>query len=163
SDVGGVAFDDTGKYLYLLVSTEAGPVKQWFAQSGTDLRAQYGLYHAVLDRQIPSPFAKERDEEKAEAEQKGDAETKDGTEKRKAETLREGVTGYRLTPDGKKVLTVTLPDTWAIAEAAPGVPPGKGKLNTDAIEVRIDPRAEWAQIYDEAWRINRDYFYDPHY
>ena len=29
----------------------------------------------------------------------------------------------------------------------------------DNIEVRIDPRAEWAQIFDEAWRINRDYFY----
>ena len=29
------------------------------------------------------------------------------------------------------------------------------------LEVRIDPRAEWAQIFDEAWRINRDYFYAP--
>jgi tricorn protease len=27
--------------------------------------------------------------------------------------------------------------------------------------VRIDPRAEWKQIFDEAWRINRDYFYAP--
>ena len=27
--------------------------------------------------------------------------------------------------------------------------------------MKIDPRAEWAQIYDEAWRINRDYFYAP--
>jgi tricorn protease len=27
--------------------------------------------------------------------------------------------------------------------------------------VRIDPRAEWQQIFDEAWRINRDYFYAP--
>ncbi len=39
--------------------------------------------------------------------------------------------------------------------------PGKGKLKVDAIEVRIEPRAEWAQILHEAWRINRDYFYDP--
>ncbi|NIM50509.1 MAG: peptidase S41, partial [Gemmatimonadales bacterium] len=31
----------------------------------------------------------------------------------------------------------------------------------DRIKVRIDPRAEWKQIYHEAWRINRDYFYDP--
>ena len=27
--------------------------------------------------------------------------------------------------------------------------------------MRIEPRAEWQQIFDEAWRINRDYFYDP--
>ena len=39
--------------------------------------------------------------------------------------------------------------------------PGKGKLKIEAIEVRMDPRAEWRQIFDEAWRINRDYFYDP--
>src|SRR4029450_12085850 len=28
-------------------------------------------------------------------------------------------------------------------------------------EVRIDPRAEWNQMFHEAWRINRDYFYAP--
>ncbi len=31
----------------------------------------------------------------------------------------------------------------------------------DAIEVRIDPMAEWKQMFNEVWRINRDYFYDP--
>jgi len=36
---------------------------------------------------------------------------------------------------------------------------GKGKLNINSIEVRIDPINEWNQIFDEAWRINRDYFY----
>ena len=39
--------------------------------------------------------------------------------------------------------------------------PGKGILNTAAISVKIDPLAEWPQIFDEAWRVNRDYFYDP--
>src|SRR5262245_4528214 len=29
------------------------------------------------------------------------------------------------------------------------------------MDLRIEPRAEWQQIFDEAWRINRDYFYDP--
>ena len=37
----------------------------------------------------------------------------------------------------------------------------EGRLNVDGIEVRVDPRAEWKQIFDEAWRINRDYFYAP--
>ena len=27
--------------------------------------------------------------------------------------------------------------------------------------MKVDPRAEWTQIFNEAWRINRDYFYDP--
>jgi tricorn protease len=41
-------------------------------------------------------------------------------------------------------------------------PSGDGRLNLDAVEVKVDPRAEWKQIYTEAWRINRDFFYDPH-
>jgi hypothetical protein len=38
---------------------------------------------------------------------------------------------------------------------------GKGILNTSALSVKIDPLAEWPEIFDEAWRVNRDYFYDP--
>ena len=38
---------------------------------------------------------------------------------------------------------------------------GDGALKLDAISVRVEPRAEWAQIFREAWRINRDYFYAP--
>ena len=36
------------------------------------------------------------------------------------------------------------------------------KLKVDSIEVKIDPRAEWPEMFEDAWRINRDYFYDPH-
>ena len=43
--------------------------------------------------------------------------------------------------------------------AADRIQPGQGRLNIDAVEVFVDPRAEWLQIFNEAWRINRDYFY----
>ena len=29
------------------------------------------------------------------------------------------------------------------------------------MEVAVDPRAEWRQMYKEAWRVQRDFFYDP--
>jgi tricorn protease len=29
------------------------------------------------------------------------------------------------------------------------------------MEVKVDPRAEWNQMYHEIWRIERDFFYDP--
>lgn len=45
--------------------------------------------------------------------------------------------------------------------SASSLPSGHHRLNLDAIEVRVDPRQEWAQILHEAWRINRDFFYDP--
>src|SRR5262249_13393913 len=81
--------------------------------------------------------------------------------KRKDEKLLDNLADYRLTPDGGKVLTHTAgdPGTWTIAETAR--PTDGKKLNLDAVEVRVDPPAEWAQILDEVWRINRDYFYAP--
>jgi tricorn protease len=81
--------------------------------------------------------------------------------KRKSETVLEGVADYHLSAEGKKALVFTPPESWAIVDAAGKPEPGKGKLNIDAIEVRVEPSAEWPQILDEAWRINRDYFYDP--
>ncbi len=26
----------------------------------------------------------------------------------------------------------------------------------------MDPRAEWQQLFNDAWRMERDFFYDPH-
>ena len=39
----------------------------------------------------------------------------------------------------------------------------KFKLDVERVQVKVDPPAEWAQMFDEAWRINRDFFYDPGY
>ncbi len=67
---------------------------------------------------------------------------------------------YILSADGKKML-YRKDQRWGIADAGAKPSPEKGNLNTDALSVKIDPLAEWPQIYDEVWRINRDYFYDP--
>jgi tricorn protease len=52
------------------------------------------------------------------------------------------------------------------AAAGPGggasVGPG-GELNTEDIQVQTDPRAEWAEMYHESFRLQRAYFYDPNY
>lgn len=40
-------------------------------------------------------------------------------------------------------------------------PSKKSSVNTADLQVKIDPVAEWPEIFDEAWRVNRDYFYDP--
>ncbi|MCI0704183.1 MAG: PDZ domain-containing protein [Planctomycetia bacterium] len=95
-------------------------------------------------------------------------------DRRRATTVQPGVTAYELTPDGRKLLYGSG-GNWFITSSAGGaaptrpggapapisVPSGAGKLNLDAIEVKVDPRAEWKQIFEEAWRINRDFFYDP--
>ena len=50
---------------------------------------------------------------------------------------------------------------WFVVAAAGPVKPGEGALKTDAVEVRVDPRSEWKQMYREIWRIERDFLYDP--
>jgi tricorn protease len=232
AEVSEPVFDAGGKYLYLFGSTDAGPVLDWFAQSTAENRRTRNVYLVVLRKDLPSPLARESDEEKpktggaapaggadpkkTEAEEKAAADRQPGEEpvridfegiefrildlpvpagdlsslqagatgqiyylrthqaepspilhrfdlaRRRDEAVLDNVTTFRLSADGKKVLHRIL-DAWAIAAlpAAGKVNATEGRLAAADIEVRIDPRAEWAQIFDEAWRINRDFFYAP--
>ncbi|MBU0754840.1 MAG: PDZ domain-containing protein, partial [Planctomycetes bacterium] len=80
---------------------------------------------------------------------------------RKEEKLTSGVAQFSINPKGDKLLLALSSGAYSIVNAGPGINPGKGRLNTEAIQVKIDPHPEWEQIYHEAWRINRDFFYDP--
>ncbi|MEP7346670.1 MAG: PDZ domain-containing protein, partial [Gemmatimonadaceae bacterium] len=79
--------------------------------------------------------------------------------KRKDETLLPDVNSYTLSADAKKLLYLTA-QNWYVTPLAK-ITPSEGRLAIADVEVKIDPRAEWAQIFTEAWRINRDYFYAP--
>jgi tricorn protease len=260
SEVSEPVFDRSGKYLFFLGSTDAGPVKDWFAQSNSDARSTEGIYVAVLRNDLPSPIAKESDEEKgssadekkkaeeekekkkpltaaakgsaqdrkdtsAQADEKDkDKDAKDagdakdekptkpvvvridfdglasriqdlpipvgqysqleaGTEgqlyflktvdtksslqrfdlkTRKTEQVLPEAAEFFVSANGKKMLYRTK-ETWSIVALTPGkkIEPSEGKLAIDSVEVRVDPHAEWPQIFNEAWRINRDYFYAP--
>ncbi len=81
---------------------------------------------------------------------------------RKTETLLPDVAEYQISADRKKVL-YKVKDDWAIASTSgKKIDTSEAKqLKTAAIEVKVDPRSEWPEMFAEAWRINRDYFYDP--
>jgi tricorn protease len=81
-------------------------------------------------------------------------------EEREEETILTGVGSVRISADGEKVL-YSASGAWAIAELKPGQEAGKGQLDLTGMQVAIDPRLEWEQMYDDAWRITRDWFYDP--
>src|SRR5262249_4350372 len=75
-------FDASGKYLFFLSSTDAGPANQWFAQSNADMRVRRTPYLVVLRKGVPSPLARESDEEKdAPAGKKKEKEAKKDDEK----------------------------------------------------------------------------------
>ncbi|HXU20931.1 MAG TPA: PDZ domain-containing protein, partial [Verrucomicrobiae bacterium] len=81
---------------------------------------------------------------------------------RKTDKLISGVTAFSLSDNGEKML-YKQGDNWFIAETAKAPEAGKGKLKTEDMEVSVQPREEWNQMYHEVWRIERDFFYDPHY
>ena len=74
--------------------------------------------------------------------------------------LEGGVAAYELSADGKKIL-YRQGDNYGIVDAKPGQKMGDGRLALEKLELRIEPREEWRQMYVDAWRILRDWFYDP--
>jgi tricorn protease len=81
---------------------------------------------------------------------------------RKTDKLVEGVSAITISFNGEKML-YKQGETWFINPTEKPPEAGKGNLKTADMEVNVDPRAEWKQIYHEVWRIERDFFYDPHY
>lgn len=80
--------------------------------------------------------------------------------KKKEDTLLDKADGFEVSRDGKRVL-VKLKDAYSISDLGDKIDTSKFRLPVDKIEVKIEPLVEWRQIFNEAWRINRDYFYDP--
>jgi tricorn protease len=100
---------------------------------------------------------------------------------RKPERVVERVNSFDLSGNGEKMLYQQA-DKWHLTAVPPSLPPGKAgelmaqlgaakmsagndaaPLKLDEMEILIDPKAEWKQMYQEVWRIQRDFLYDPGY
>ncbi len=82
-------------------------------------------------------------------------------DKRKDQTVIGKVNaGYAAARDGGKVL-YRSGETFGIVEAGEGKKSGDGKLKTESLMALVDPRQEWRQMFNEAWRLERDFYYDP--
>jgi tricorn protease len=78
------------------------------------------------------------------------------------EKLVEGIGGFEISRDGGRLLFAKA-GSWFLVSANAAPKPDEGKLDLKKLEVTIDPRAEWKQMYREAWRIMRDWFYEPNH
>ncbi len=85
------------------------------------------------------------------------------TEKRKTEEVLSDLTDFDVSFNGEKIF-YAHEEGWFLANTADLKPGGsEGKpVNNHGMFAVIDPRAEYAQMYRETWRIERDFFYDPH-
>ncbi len=85
-------------------------------------------------------------------------EDKDG--KREEKTVFAGTGQFAMSADGKRML-IRKDDTMAIVEPAADQKLDK-PISTDGMTAAVNPREEWRQVFNDAWRIQRDFFYDPH-
>lgn len=84
-----------------------------------------------------------------------------------ANTLVENIGGYDLSADGKKLLFMKWAEQGAgdmfIVDAGEKLPEklAKEKLRIDDWRLAVDPRAEWRQMFSDAWRMHREFSFDP--
>ena len=78
-------------------------------------------------------------------------------EERASTAVMEGVDQFTLSHD-RSTLLYHAKGTWGAVSTGGNPSVGDGALSTD-LKARITPPEEWAQIYREAWRFQRDYFY----
>ncbi len=86
----------------------------------------------------------------------------------RATTWAQGIASFVVSANGKKILleragTQPRQSTWAIVSTASPPKADEGMLATGEMQIFVNPREEWAQMYHETWRIERDFFYDPHH
>jgi len=79
-------------------------------------------------------------------------------EKREIKTIVSGIDGYSVAADGGKVFAVKGNSLYVIDVTADQKL--EKPLNTGDMKMTVDPMAEWKQIFRDAWRLERDYFYD---
>jgi tricorn protease len=88
---------------------------------------------------------------------------------RRADVVISGVRAFEIARNGQKYL-FSKNGQWFIeklmpmppkdAPPMPPKPPGK-PMQTQNIQIKVNPREEWRQMYYDAWRIQRELFYDP--
>ncbi len=225
SDAVSPAWDNGGKYLYFLASTDIALNTGWLDLGSLERPLRRGVYFTVLSKDVPSPLLPQSDEEKAktekkETEKKTDKPADSGVvkidlegighrilalplplrnyaglysgqagvvfvaeaglpfypeqtgspsltihrwdmEKRKDATFLNGVQQFAVSSNGAKILYQQGED-WFIAGSESEPKSGDGKLKVE-LSMRTDPPAEWRQIYREAWRFFRDFFYVRNY
>lgn len=209
SDAISPVWDESGKYLYFLASTNYGMGTGWLDMSSYNVPVTRALYMIVLSKDDPSPFLPLSDEEVSgeEEKKKGDEgnEVKidmDGIQQRILTVpvptrnytgLIQGPKGHvfysELVPNqGVKLHRYSLKDrkaiefmssvafattsadrksllyrngnTWGIVATSGGAKkPNQGRINTSGVRVKVNPSAEYKQIFKEGWRYMRDFLY----
>jgi tricorn protease len=227
ADSNSPSWDQNGKYIYFLASTDYGLKSSWANTSSMSASSEYVPYLVNLTKDVDSPFSPRSDEEEAASidekpkDEKKSDEKSDGKEKETKDDIKPVVidfdnierriaalpmpaADYRFTlhgaagdvfiaerkPDAKtlvlhkftlkgreskpyisginsavisadnKKLLVKVKGNWHVLDASKAEEKIAKPLKVN-LKMKLDRVAEWRQMFVEAWRYQRDYFYDP--
>ena len=83
-------------------------------------------------------------------------------EKRKDSIFLSGIDGYDISSDGKKVIYKKGKQLGIVeAKAESPAKAGDGSLDLSNMQTKVNHQQEWEQMFNEAWRLQRDFFYAP--
>ncbi len=80
-------------------------------------------------------------------------------DKREEKPIASDIGNYAVTADGNKIL-VSKDGAFFFIDIGPDQKLDK-RLPTDQMEMTVVPREEWKQLFNDTWRFERDFFYDP--
>jgi tricorn protease len=78
---------------------------------------------------------------------------------REEKTIVEDADFYQVSANGEKII-IGKDDEYYVVDVKEDQKLEK-KMPSGELTMAVDPRAEWKQIYNDVWRFERDYFYDP--
>lgn len=201
-------WDEKGKYLYFLASTDYGLNSGWLDMSSYDPDVSRNLYLIVLDDTTPSPFMWKTGDESAGAEKKDEKKEEEVKVTIEPEGISNRIlavdiparnyTGLLAGPAGSVFIQESVPNEngqqlhkyelekqeksefmsgvqaavtsadrksmlvrsggWSIVDTKSKPKNGDGKLSMN-LRIKIDPQAEYQQIFKEGWRYMRDFLY----
>lgn len=74
-------------------------------------------------------------------------------------TIIEGISGFQVSADGKKMIYSSRGSVYIVDAGKKPATPETGKIKTANIKQLVDPAAEWNQIFNEVWSMQKEYFY----
>ena len=77
-----------------------------------------------------------------------------------AKNVLSGIANYHLSADGKK-LVYRAGSKYGVVDVGTDAKVGDGQVELGNVYVPVDRNQEFLQIFNEAWRVQRDFFYDP--
>ena len=82
--------------------------------------------------------------------------------KKQMTSLMPGVSQFEVSADRKKLLVRAGTNVMVVdVNSGPLSAGGAGTVNLTPLTLTVAPAQEWRQIFREAWRLGRDFFYDP--